>query len=270
MSSTMPSGALAVASAIASSAVAATVGSKLSSRASAATISENRESSSMIKMALGRLAELGRSAGGLDTGSGAGNDAAASRGASARVGVLVEAKARGSAKVNVLPWPTTLVTWISPPRRRARSREMDKPRPVPPYLRFVVPSACRNASKIAPNCVLAMPMPVSRTTNRHSLPSLPMSSETPPCEVNLSAFESRFLTIWDRRSLSLRKLGGRSSTLIEKSSPRSLAIGSKVRRKSSANAPSDSSSTLSSSLPASTLAKSRMSSIMASRSFPAE
>ena len=38
--------------------------------------------------------------------------------------------------------------WISPPSSRAISRLMDRPRPVPPYLRLVVPSACWNASKM--------------------------------------------------------------------------------------------------------------------------
>jgi hypothetical protein len=41
---------------------------------------------------------------------------------------------------------------MSPPSRRARSREIDSPSPVPPYLRCVLPSACRNASKMTPCC----------------------------------------------------------------------------------------------------------------------
>ena len=45
-------------------------------------------------------------------------------------------------------------TWISPPSSRAISREIDSPRPVPPYLRLVVPSACWNASKISLQLVL--------------------------------------------------------------------------------------------------------------------
>ena len=50
--------------------------------------------------------------------------------------------------VNVEPFPGSLSTWISPPRRRAISRLIDRPSPVPPYLRLVVPSACWKASKI--------------------------------------------------------------------------------------------------------------------------
>ena len=51
---------------------------------------------------------------------------------------------------------------ISPPSSRAISRLIDRPRPVPPYLRLVVPSACWKASKMI--CCLSggMPMPVSR------------------------------------------------------------------------------------------------------------
>ena len=48
-------------------------------------------------------------------------------------------------------------TWISPPSSRAISREIDSPRPVPPYLREVVPSACWNASKIALSLSSGMP-----------------------------------------------------------------------------------------------------------------
>ena len=50
-------------------------------------------------------------------------------------------------------------TWISPPSRRAISREIDRPRPVPPYLREVVPSACWKASKIAASLSSGIPTP---------------------------------------------------------------------------------------------------------------
>ena len=42
---------------------------------------------------------------------------------------------------------------------------MDSPRPVPPYLRLVVPSACWNASKMTASFSAGMPMPVSSTAN---------------------------------------------------------------------------------------------------------
>ena len=40
---------------------------------------------------------------------------------------------------------------------------MDRPSPVPPYFRLVVPSACWNASKMTASFSAAMPMPVSIT-----------------------------------------------------------------------------------------------------------
>src|SRR3979411_1912323 len=54
-----------------------------------------------------------------------------------------------------------LVRRISPPNNRDSSRLIARPRPVPPYLRLVLPSACWNASKMI--CCLSgeMPMPVS-------------------------------------------------------------------------------------------------------------
>ncbi len=38
----------------------------------------------------------------------------------------------GSVSVKVLPWPAALSTEIVPPSRRASSREIDRPSPVPP------------------------------------------------------------------------------------------------------------------------------------------
>ena len=72
----------------------------------------------------------------------------------------------------MLPSPGSLSTWISPPSRRAISRQIDRPRPVPPYLRLVVPSACRNASKMTSSLSAAMPMPVSITA-KASMSSAP-------------------------------------------------------------------------------------------------
>ena len=62
-----------------------------------------------------------------------------------------------------LPCPTVESTWISPPSMRAISREIERPRPVPPYLREVVPSACWKASKIRLSLSSGMPTPVSVT-----------------------------------------------------------------------------------------------------------
>ena len=67
--------------------------------------------------------------------------------------------------MNVLPSPGVLASRISPPSSFDSSRLIAKPKPVPPYLRDVEPSACWNASKMI--CCLsgAMPMPVSVTEN---------------------------------------------------------------------------------------------------------
>ena len=111
--------------------------------------------------------------------------------------------------MKVLPVPGVLSTRISPPSRRAISRLIERPSPVPPNLRLVVPSACWNASKISCCLSFAMPMPVSLHRERdHRLrlvercgwrSGFPFSafrivSVTPPFSVNLNAFESRFLS----------------------------------------------------------------------------
>ena len=71
----------------------------------------------------------------------------------------------GRYSVNVLPTPGALCSRISPPSSRVNSRLMESPRPVPPYLRLVVPSACWNASKMIRCLSCGMPMPVSVTEN---------------------------------------------------------------------------------------------------------
>ena len=65
----------------------------------------------------------------------------------------------------MLPSSTRLRAWISPPSRWAISRLIDRPSPVPPYRRLVVPSACWKASKMTRSLSSAMPMPVSTTEN---------------------------------------------------------------------------------------------------------
>ena len=78
--------------------------------------------------------------------------------------------------------PDDRSTRRSPPSRPAISREIARPRPVPPYLRLVEPSACWNASKISRCLSCGMPMPVSVTANAMtSLPrARPMRSLTRP------------------------------------------------------------------------------------------
>ncbi|KAG0753792.1 hypothetical protein G6F22_021303 [Rhizopus arrhizus] len=57
---------------------------------------------------------------GMDTGAGASPDAATG------------APCSGSSRMKQLPRPGSLSTWMLPPMRSARSREIDRPRPVPP------------------------------------------------------------------------------------------------------------------------------------------
>ena len=48
----------------------------------------------------------------------------------------------GRYNVNALPLSCSLTTSICPPNFAANSREIDRPNPVPPYWRLVLPSAC--------------------------------------------------------------------------------------------------------------------------------
>ena len=66
-------------------------------------------------------------------------------------------------RVKVEPLPGVELDLSSPPSRRVISRLIERPRPVPPYLRLVVPSACWKASKISFCLSSGMPMPVSVT-----------------------------------------------------------------------------------------------------------
>ena len=76
----------------------------------------------------------------------------------------------------MLPSPGALTSRISPPSRRDSSRLIARPRPVPPYLREVEPSACWKASKMI--CCLSgeMPMPVSATAKAITWPARLSSS----------------------------------------------------------------------------------------------
>ncbi|MNL05194.1 hypothetical protein D3C87_1257770 [compost metagenome] len=100
----------------------------------------------------------------------------------------------GNSNVNTLPCPGVLLTLIEPPSKVARSREIDRPRPVPPYLRLVVPSAWRKASKMLSCWSAAMPIPESRTMNATRSSGWPATVRlTAPFSVNFTALDSRFL-----------------------------------------------------------------------------
>ena len=110
-------------------------------------------------------------------------------------------RGRGRSAMNTVPSPGALETVISPPKAWTSSRQMDRPRPVPPYLRVVEASACSNLEKILAACSAVMPMPVSRTLRRRPSPA-PIAAKvtnTPPSPVNLMALETRLSTICRRR-----------------------------------------------------------------------
>ncbi len=146
--------------------------------------------------------------------------------------------------MKVLPSPGTLVKRISPPRRRAISRLMARPRPVPPYLRLVLPSACWKASKMICCFSGEIPIPVSVTETARTerarfkdsiwgpQPSLTGStrSVTRPRSVNLKALESRFLMTCWKRVESVKIERGRSrATSMPKPTPLASATWRKVR-----------------------------------------
>ena len=108
--------------------------------------------------------------------------------------------------MNALPSLALLRRCISPPSRFASSRLIARPNPVPPYRRLVLASACWNASKMMRCFSGGMPMPVSVTSNAMTVAAVASTGwsgvqpdvtlwtrmRTPPCSVNLIAFESRF------------------------------------------------------------------------------
>ena len=75
-------------------------------------------------------------------------------------------RSNDTVKWNVLPLPGSLSSQMRPPSSATRFVEIARPRPVPPYLRVVEPSAWMNGLKIAACCSCGTPMPVSDTLNR--------------------------------------------------------------------------------------------------------
>ena len=62
-----------------------------------------------------------------------------------------------------LPFPGSLSTQILPPINSVSLFAIASPKPVPPLLRVIDPSACVNASKINRSFSAGIPMPVSST-----------------------------------------------------------------------------------------------------------
>ncbi len=117
-----------------------------------------------------------------------------------------------------------------------------------------------------------MPMPESLTAKRAPPPGrADTCSRTSPRSVNLSAFDSRFFRICSTRCRSVNRLAGASVAMSSTNdSFLSLASGVNVMRRLSARLLVGTTSGCTSSLPASTLAMSRMSLMSTSKSLPDE
>ena len=100
---------------------------------------------------------------------------------------------------------------MRPPSMRASSLEIDSPRPVPPYLRLVVPSACWNASKIISSLPAGMPMPESCTAKATRPADRPTRSVTSPVSVNFIALARRLRSICCSRWVSVVIAAGASA-----------------------------------------------------------
>ena len=71
---------------------------------------------------------------------------------------------------------------------------IESPRPVPPYLRLMLPSTCLKASKIRESFSCGIPIPVSLTSKIMFCLSCFMLNSTEPSFVNLKELDNRFLT----------------------------------------------------------------------------
>ena len=71
------------------------------------------------------------------------------------------AAGKSTLNVKVVPTPGLLCTPMAPPINPTRRFAMASPRPVPPYLRAIEPSACSKDSKMRSSLPTGMPMPVS-------------------------------------------------------------------------------------------------------------
>ena len=107
--------------------------------------------------------------------------------------------------------PSVLRTPISPPISVTSRLEIARPRPVPPYLRVVEPSACVKAWNSRVCAAGGMPMPVSCTSKRSRTSSGRLLAERgahrPPRRrsVNLIALPTRLVSTWRSRPGSPRR-----------------------------------------------------------------
>ena len=172
-----------------------------------------------------------------------------------------------------LPRPAWLSTWMSPPITRTNCRLMARPSPVPPTRYFASPT-CSKGRKIFSMSFRAIPTPLSSTSKRNTaswLLRLIMRTRklTSPRSVNFTALLNRLSNTWRKRRSSARKLGGRSAAMSHR---KASIFSSTLTRMMSATTRMNSCTTTGAAtrsiLPASTLARSRMSLISASSCSP--
>ena len=129
------------------------------------------------------------------------------------------------ARRNVLPSPgTPLLSAVSVPSISSASRRLiARPRPVPPNRREMDTSTWLNDRNSRPIASAGIPIPVSRTVTvisqrradrprGASIGWPPSRSSTSPDAVNLTAFDSRLMTIWRSRPGSPTMPAGTSSS----------------------------------------------------------
>ncbi|KZC01309.1 hypothetical protein AU375_02433 [Methylobacterium radiotolerans] len=188
-----------------------------------------------------------------------------------RTGRAGSATVTGMRAEKVEPAPTRLVTATVPPMAATICWAIESPRPVPPNRRVVDWSACEKAEKIVASLSCGMPIPVSETamTRQPSPASIAIRTETWPASVNFSAFDTKLLSTCPRRTGSPRIARGTSgATSAARSSPAVRARSAKSVTAVSASSAGLTGTRSSSSLPASTFAKSRMSLMIASSDRP--
>ena len=190
----------------------------------------------------------------------------------------------GRKSVKVLPMPGVLRKVSSPPSSVASSRLMARPRPVPPYLRLVLASACWKASNTIFCFSTGMPTPVSVTSKattelawlsamlseRQPVCAGTTRSRTLPWAVNFSAFDSRFFRICCRRLESVTMLRPRLASIwTSNDRPCDSAWWRNGRATVSSTLEKKISSASTVTVPDSILLRSRMSLIRFRRSVPA-
>ena len=126
-------------------------------------------------------------------------------GSAAGAASAVAARCSGASNQNVDPAPGALSKPIDPPIMSTSRLQMARPRPVPPNLRVVAPSAWVKLVKSFGWASSGTPQPVSVTSARSTVRAGPISvrlrrAVTAPSLVNLTALPTRLNRICFRRT----------------------------------------------------------------------